>query len=518
MSGVIWVVVAFSGYIFIHELGHFLAAKRVGVRVEVFSIGFGPFIFSFRRGDTVYAVSWIPLGGYVKMAGQSDLGPDPNSGKPYEYSSKPAFQRMQIAVAGVIMNFIGGFAAFVAAYLVGVYVVPAVAQEVELNSPAAEAGLHPGDKVIAFNGSPVWSSQDLDLAFLANRDRPAVLSILEPGGQEREIRIRPRVRDGKLQVGIATDEAVYIGVDAEEKGVVIQSVVRDKPAGEAGIEPLDVVASANGVSIESPAQLQKVIWDNGLDTLVITVLRQGAPIELAVDPVIDKKTKKAVIGVALGSTYHVTHVYPDSTAASAGIVPGDDILYVRGQVVMPKDLEPVRKVDLVAECERGGVRIEIKLEVPRTEKRGTAIVHVSFRQFLRLGFVDSIVAGWYKTVDFTLLVGTLVKGMFTGQFGTRDLAGPLGVVAITYEASRAGIGALLLLFGLVSVNLGVINMFPMPPLDGGLLVFLIYEKFRGKPLPRRVQEGFLLVGIVLLLVLVVFVTKNDIVRFLGGGG
>jgi len=488
------------------------------VRVEVFSIGFGPFIFSFRRGETLYAVSWIPLGGYVKMAGQSDLGPDPNTGKPYEYSSKPAFQRMQIAVAGVIMNFLGGFVAFVAAYLVGVYVVPAIAKEVDPGSPAAEAGLQPGDKITAFNGSPVWSSQDLDLAFLASRDKPVVVRVLSPAGQERDVRIHPKFRDGRLHVGIATDEAVYVGVDAEEKGVVIQSVRENDPADEAGIEPLDVVASVNEVPVETPEQLQKIIHDNGLDTLAVTVLRQGAPVELPVTPVMDKQTRKAVIGVMLGSIYRVTSVYPGGAAEEAGIEPGDNILQVHGQVVMPKDLGPAQEVDLVVTCERDRARREVKLAALRSEKRGAAIAHVSFREFLRLGFLDSLVAGYHKTIDFTLLIGTLVKGMFTREFGVGDLAGPLGVVAITYEASRAGIGALLLLFGLVSVNLGVINMFPMPPLDGGLLAFLIYEKFRGKPLPRRVQEGFLLVGIILLLVLVVFVTKNDIMRFIGGRG
>ncbi|MBN1807665.1 MAG: RIP metalloprotease RseP [Planctomycetes bacterium] len=509
----IWVVIAFSGYVFIHELGHFIAAKRVGVRVEVFSLGFGPFLFSFRKGETLYALSLIPLGGYVKMAGQSDLGPDANTGKDYEYSSKPPFQRMQIAVAGVIMNFIGGFAAFVVAYLVGVNAIPPVANEIEPGSPAAVAGIRPGDRIVSINGSPVWRFEDIFVGLVGRGSSDAVLVLRAPDGSRRSIAVQPDMSSGKPVLGISPYMPARIGAETSVRGVVIRSVIDDGPASHAGLEPLDVVETVDDVPVESVAQLQSIIKGSGGRDLVFRVSRDGGdPVELMVKPHLDDPDGQAVIGVEIAPYFIVTSVAADSPASSAGFAPGDVILRAfSSPVETHADGGPLPYL-LSIDARRQGRPIFLKIPVDFSETRGTVLSRIETKEFVRLGPVAAVSSGARETVKYTVLVLRLLKGLFTGEFKPSEFAGPLGVVSVTYAASKHGMGALLLLFGLVSVNLGVFNLIPLPPLDGGLLLFLACEKLRGKPLPQKLQESFLLLGLALLLVLVVLVTWNDLGR------
>ena len=518
ITSIFWVVVAFSGYVFIHELGHFLAARRVGVRVEVFSLGFGPFLFTFRKGETLYAFSLVPLGGYVKMAGQNDLGTDPNTGKPYEYSSKPPFQRMQIAVAGVMMNFIGAYIAFTAAYMVGIDVVPAVARQVVKGSPADKAGIRPGERIIAVNGSPVRSFNDLQPLLVTRPGREAEFVIEDADGARRPVALKPETKGNYAHIGISPDVPIHIGADLEVAGAFVRNVVKSGPADEAGIEPNDILAAVDGEPVRDGEAFQKRIAASAGDVLVLEVRRLGALLELAVTPKSLKENAPPMIGIEFTTAYRVREVFSGGPAEALELAHGD-VIAVEGITAEKRTkADSGRKLSLVARLERDGAAVSLKIPVDFDETRGMALAGAEMQEPLRLGPLDASVMGFYKTVDFTKLVLGFLRGLFTGLFKVGDLAGPVSVIKFTYQASQAGLGALLLLFGFVSVNLGVINLFPMPPFDGGLLLFLLYEKSRGRPLPKRVQEGFLLVGVVLLLMLVVLVTSNDISRLFDGRG
>jgi regulator of sigma E protease len=434
LTDAVVVVVVLGVMVFVHEAGHFLAAKGFGVRVLTFSLGFGKRIFGFERGGTDYRVSILPLGGYVKMAGD-----DPTavlSGDPGEFLGRPRWQRFVIILMGPMMNFV-----LAVVVLAGLYMFhfqkpayedqPVLIGAVDSDSAAAEAGLQTGDRVVQFDGirNPRW--HDIKFKVLTGADHPIPLTI-ERGSQTLHMSLTPHT-DGPDGAGVAGwYPYVPLVIDKAEPG---------QPASDAGLKSGDMIVGMDGKPI--------YYW-----ALIVQDLRDG-------------KGKPVDLTVQRGEKEFQVHVKPAYT----------DVMGLKTW--------------------RIGVTIRQTEFVIRRLPPGTAVeyaIRANYRNFL-------------ETFD---VLGKIV----TRRMSTRSLAGPIGIAQISGEAYRRGIADLLLFVSFISLQLGIVNLLPIPVMDGGHIFMLAIEGLMRRDLSLAVKERVIQVGVVLIVLLFVFVMYNDIMKTL----
>ena len=413
--------------IFVHELGHFLAARRLGIRVLTFSLGFGPKILKFQRGDTEYCVSIVPLGGYVKMAGENP--DDPRSGNPDEFLSRTKWERFQVLIMGPVMNLALAVVvmAFVLAQGAEVPVFqdqPPVVGMVQPGSPAEKVGIMRGDRILAVDNDEVdtWDDLYLQVGTRPNRDVPVRLS---RDGQAMSVTVRTGAR-GKYEVG-------SIGV-LPDVSPLIKVVNQGEAADKAGLKPNDVVVALNGERMVFKENLGDAIAKNADKEIDLLVKRGGEERHIRVVPA--KVGSKGMIGVTLG----------DET-----------------KIFKPGPMDAV------------------KLSVQRNWESSGLI-------FRTLG------------------------GLFTGETSVRQLQGPVGIAQLSGEAARTDFLSVLSLMAVLSLNLGLINLMPVPVLDGGHITIMALEGIARRDFSMQVKEKMLLAGFVVLMMLMVTVIYNDLTR------
>ena len=413
--------------IFVHELGHCLAAKRLGVRVLTFSLGFGPKLFSFHRGDTDYCISIIPLGGYVKMAGENPE--DPRSGQPDEFLSKTKWERFQILIMGPVMNILLTLVVTTVALLQGMEVPayedqPPVVGAVLPDSPAEHVGIRAGDRLLTVAGekAATWEAFNIAIGMRPNRDVPVTLL---RDGQPVSVTVRPQP-ETRFEIG-------NIGV-LPDINPVIRAVTGGDPADRAGLKVGDVVVAVDGARMVLSSDLVKATSRNAGHEIQISIRRNGQQREVAVTPV--QRGDRGMIGI---STSEPTRLF------------------------QPGPFEAV------------------KLSVQRTAEGSGRI---------------------FKTV------GQLVSG----QASPRQLMGPVAIAQLSGESIQVGWVALFSLMSMISLNLGILNLMPIPVLDGGHILILALEGIARRDFSMKVKEKMLMAGFVLLMMLMVTVIYNDLTR------
>jgi regulator of sigma E protease len=413
--------------IFVHELGHFLAARRVGVRVLTFSLGFGPKILKFTRGDTEYCISAIPLGGYVKMAGENP--DDPRSGQPDEFLSKTKWQRFQILIMGPLMNIVLAVVVTAVVLAQGAAVlayrdeVPVVGSVVA-GSPAEGVGLQRGDRILTVSEKKVDTWEDLLIAIATKPDRDVPLTI-ERDGQTRAVTVRPTAQ-GKYEIG-------NIGV-LPDTNPIIDRVIEGDVGARAGLKAGDVVLAVNGERMVTEAQFRRAIEKNGGKEIQLLVRRDGEELTIPVTP-----EQRGAIGML-------------------GVYPTD-----RTKAITPNAWEAV------------------KLSVQQNIKSSG-------------------------------LIFTTLAGLVTGDTSVRQLQGPVGIAQLSGESAAQGWTSLLELMAMLSINLGILNLMPIPVLDGGHILILLMEGVARRDFSMAVKEKMLLAGFVVLMMLMVTVIYNDLTR------
>jgi regulator of sigma E protease len=412
--------------IFVHELGHFLAARFHGVRVITFSLGFGPKLLKFTRGDTEYCVSAVPLGGYVKMAGENP--DDPRAGQPDEFLSKTKWQRFQILFAGPLMNIV--LAVVITAVVlaqggrIAVYQdEPAVIGVVVPDSPAAAVGLEPGDQIVRVDDEEIETWEDLDIAIFMRPSRDVSLVVRRDGG-ERALTVKSGV-EGRYEMGtIGVGPTVYPMIALTEDG----------PGQRAGLKAGDIVTAVDGIPVASQVRL-------------IEMISKSAGREMA-------------LGVKRGDEEMVIRVTPELEGSRG-------MLQVRitdaTKDFFPTPLEAIR------------------LSVERN-------IEMSGYIFQTLG------------------------GLFTGETSVRQLQGPVGIAQLSGEAAGLSWSALFSLMAMLSINLGILNLMPVPVLDGGHILIMLLEGIARRDFSMQVKEKMLLAGFVVLMMLMVTVVYNDLTR------
>jgi regulator of sigma E protease len=415
--------------IFVHELGHFLVARWHGVRVLVFSLGFGPKIVSVKRGDTEYCISAIPLGGYVKMAGEALDSDAPVPTRPDEFLAKTKWQRFQIYVAGPIMNMLAAIVIMTGVYYHGApepaYLkhAPKVGS-VPADSPAARAGLRPGDVIVSVAGKPVSTWEQLEMAVLPKAGREIDL-VVQRDGTQRTVRVVPAART-KFELG-----DIGVGPDLRPQ---IREVYAGEPAERGGLKRGDVVHEVNGAAVDYEGLLKAIKSSPG-KPLTLTVARNGARVPIAVTPV--NRNGEGRIGVMF-SAFEEREIVP--------------------------------------------------------------------------GFLGALKLSWEKNLEWSTLIFTTFAGLFSGETPHKQLMGPVGIAQLSQGAAEAGWVPLLSLMAMISLNLGILNLLPIPMLDGGHIFIMALEGAARRDFSMRLKERLLMAGFVLIMMLMVTVIYNDLMR------
>jgi regulator of sigma E protease len=434
-----WFVLVLGTLVFVHELGHFIMARRIGVRVLTFSLGFGPKLLSFRRGDTEYCVSAIPLGGYVKMAGENPK--DGRTGAPDEFLSKSKWQRFQVLVMGPVMNL--ALALIVTAFVLyhNGADVPAFVQEpvivgsVDADSPAAKVGIQPGDHITEVASVPVGNWEEFWLKTVTKADRPITLTI---------------GRNGKT----IQQEIVPFGSGKYEQGVTgIKPVLRPQilgvqpgePAHEAGLRPGDTILALDG-------QKPMVTWTG-----------------------------------------------PDGRSPGTNVI--DVIRASEGKALTFQVLRDGQQREFVVTPRRINDLVRIGAQIHPLEVRVV-------RPGLPGAFKLSAERNWKHTKTIMQTLG----GLFTGDTLVKQLMGPVGIAGLSGEAAQAGWIQLFSLMTILSLNLGLLNLMPVPVLDGGHIMILALEGLSRRDFSMAAKKKMLSAGFVLMLLLMGTVIYNDLAR------
>jgi len=436
-------VVMLGVLIFVHELGHFLVAKRSGVGVLKFSLGFGPKLVGVKRGETEYLLSALPLGGYVKMIGEDPGDESPEAADPHRsFSRKSVGTRAGIILAGPLANLLLPVVIFwgVFAFAGQPYFLPILGTP-EPGSPAAQAGLLPGDRVTALDGRPIERWDEIEAAVQGSSGRPLTLT-MGRDGRTFDVRLAPRT-----------------------------------------------VMTRDIFGQETPT------WDLGLHALISTRIGQ---------------------------------VLPGHVAEQAGLRSGDRIVALNGnpvgeweQLATAIHGSPGKAVRLTVE--RDGQRFEVEVTPRATKQRMETgeeeigligIGPAAESQYRRLNPVTALVAGVKKTADLSMLIVQGFVKLIQAKISPKTIGGPILIAQMAGEVVQRGPVEFLSFTALLSINLAILNLLPIPVLDGGHLLFSLIEWLRGKPVSLRKREIAQQVGMVLLVGLMIFAFYNDIFRWL----
>jgi regulator of sigma E protease len=578
--------------IFIHEAGHFLAAKAFKVRVEVFSLGFGPRLWGFTRHGTDYRIALVPVGGYVKMAG--DTPGEEMSGAPDELSSKSVGQRFVIFSAGVVMNMVLAIVLFPIAFAGGVSFPKPEVGGVDAGGPAWKAGLQTGDEVLKVSGRRVYGFQDIgvevaigdpsgvpleirrngevsEIVVVPKKDEeegrfrigvlPPVLTKIIPGGPAA----RAGIKDGERIVAINGEElepgteplfklslltkavVTVEGADHHRRDVALEATpVAGLEEYRIGISPVsNLIAGLRG----QMAQASVIAWHEGdriervNDVPIFAVEDWKHAVEQSVDgdggtitiavvgsgggrgtlTVARKLAPDLLTDVALENDLQTNYVrvMPGSAAEAAGLTSGVLIRKVNGESVAN-----FRELQAAVSKAKGA---PLELEVARDDA-ATSSIRVTPRQVVQTRLADwglqleaaevvrkydiggALMAGVDSSYYFLANAYLTLQKILSGQVSGKNLGGIISIGYASYTFAEYGVLKLLFFLAILSINLAFINVLPIPILDGGHLFFLIIEKIKGSPVSQRIMGYSQIVGLVLILALMLYVTYNDFAR------
>src|SRR5208283_958837 len=431
LIAVVSMAVVLGIMILVHEFGHYAAAKWFGVRVSVFSIGFGKRLTGFRHGGTDYRISALPLGGYVKMAGENPL--ESRSGAADEFMSHPRWQRFVITIAGPAMNIL-----LAVALLTGVFMVhyehpvfldaPAVIGWVLENSPAAKAGVEQGDRIARIDGTqnPTW--EDVMLKVMVNSKQPLDVAI-QRGNQVFEKQIQPQTD--------ASDQNSVAGW-LPDQPITVTELDPDMPAAKSGLKVGDDIVAVNGTPMRSLFSVIHLLQQNGSKPVDVSLVRGGQKLNLQVTPVLTEDNGQKTYRLGFRS-------------------------------------EPV------------------------------GVDKLSFPQALNRSLEEN--------KKYSLLIVDLVQKMLQRKVSIKQMEGPIGIARASGDAARQpGWTPLLQLMAMISLNLGIFNLLPIPILDGGMILLLIIEGILRRDLNQEFKERIYQVAFVVLILFAAFVMFNDITR------
>ncbi len=536
--GNLWAFILLIGpLIFVHELGHLLAAKLVDVKVLRFSIGLGPPIIRLRFGETEYCIAPIPLGGYVSMLGQLSSEDVPPADTERALSNKPLWARYFVLGAGPAANLILPIIVYFFFFLQAATIQPPVIGTVLDGSAAQQAGLLQGDRIVAIDGRDIrsWNEMSQRIA-----EAPGVdLKIqVERDGKRLDRVVTPQKKLRRNQLGVTTPVG-RLGVLQTFKAPQIGIIDPESPAYIHGLRTGDVITSLGGEPVRTAEELQQMLESTGANLVRLTYLR-AEPLPTPVGTILWYRSYHAQLppgkdgsGILPASSF-VRAVEPGSPEDRAGLRAGDRVLAVNNIAVTQWEM----LADALAQPP--GTEFELSVqalgEAPRTitlrlETRTWRDIYQQDREELWFGaapfdkvstsppepirgrFTHALGAALDETGrSLWLLWSTLVE-MLTFERGVEQLSSVVGLYKVAGTAAERGPDEFLSLLALLSVNLGFVNLLPIPILDGGHLLFFTIEAIRRRPLGQRAREIASAVGLVVILLLLLVAARNDILRY-----
>jgi regulator of sigma E protease len=433
-------IVTLGVLVFVHEFGHFLAAKLCGMRVDRFSIGFPPRAFGKQIGETDYCVSWIPIGGYVKIAGMIDESFDTEylsrPPEPWEFRSKPIWQRMIVISAGVIMNLFLAIAIFWSINYVQGKTVRDTTQigHVIKGSEAARGGLQAGDNILRINGTSVshWD-QILNLLYIQNMGSDITFTVLRDDKETSLFFPRTSIPEP----GEKSFESSF-GITPNFMEIVIGTVEPGKPADKLGLKARDVILSLNSMPVNyDDQQVKQTVQANAGKPLLIEWKRGSETMRGTTIPTSDGR-----IGISFGLVY----------------------------------TGPTTKV--------------------------------------KYSLFGAFPEGMRDIINYTKISLQQIWQIVTGKRAfTESVSGPIKIAQLATQTAELGLITYLGFMALLSISLAILNILPFPALDGGHLLFLVYEGIFRREIPVKIKMGLQKAGFVLLLAFMAFVVYNDIMNF-----
>lgn len=422
-------LVALGVIIFVHEMGHLLVAKAFRMKVPVFSIGFGRALWKTERGETEYRVAWIPLGGYVRLGGDD---PDDVSDDPRDFLNRPRWQRVLVYLAGPAANGVLAVVLMAGVFMVGTEVpylpdLPPVVGEVAAGSPAAAAGIVPGDRIVAVDGEPVERWDEVGFTVMSSPGRSLSLTF-ERAGRRHTTELTPDTVP-RYEVG---DAGLIPRIQPR-----ISQLVPGQPGERAGLQVGDELHAMDGRPVYDLNEFVQYIQRHAGVGIELAVEREGRPLTITVVP---------------------------------------------------------------AEADGGGR------------------IGVGIGYFQRYGPVAAVVESVRHNGQIIRHTLAALGRVVTGRMEARAaLSGPIGIAAISGEAARAGVGSLVYVMALLSISIGLLNLFPIPILDGGQIALLLVESVIRRDLSLKVKERVQQLGFVLIVALMVMVIYFDLVKALPSG-
>ena len=538
--------------IFVHEAGHFLFAKLFDVKVLKFSLGFGPRALGFRRGETEYCVSWVPLGGFVRM-----LGEDPNDEiRPEDmgraFNQKPLWQRYIVVLAGPGFNLIFPIIIYFFFYAAQTSLLPSTVGTVFTGGPAAAAKLLPGDRIVAIDDTKVRYWEDLQ-SIISDHPNERLHFTIKRDGATLNRYITPR-EDVSRNVLRVNQRYGRIGISPYFKPPLVGISDLESPAFRAGLRNGDLVISVNGKAVELWAELERILNNNRGHSLEITFLRPAGSVSKFVDlHALSPRTVRVVPPVAAAdrprdgvswtgihsAEFFVRAVEQGSPAQKMGLKPGDRvvkfdhkpvthwdqiILALKAKKDAPHSLVWTRphsngapgkplsatfklaKVTFIDDYQQEHQRYVFGVENYRIWKSADNVP-------IEGRFTYAVSKSVRQTGEIMAMIGVAIVQIVRGAIPGNTIGGPIMLAHTARVAAEKGWDHFLRMLALISINLGMLNLLPIPILDGGHILFFTVEAVKRRQVSLRVREVATYVGLVLLLTLMIYAFKNDIVRY-----
>ncbi len=502
IKSVLLAIIALGFLIFIHELGHFLAAKRTGIKVNTFSIGFGPRIVGFRRGDTEYKLSWLPFGGYVQMEGEN---PSEQTGAEGEFASASLGSRAFVVIAGPAVNLLFGILAYWCVFSVGLNAdavrfynvftgksIDKTQEGVQIgwladDGPAAVGGVMPGDTIVSINGYRISNWETFSQEIQLNPEKELELVVQRDGNLKTltvvpEAVSNPRVELGRLNV-------------LKQDDVIVAEIDEGSLAAQVGIKVGDQIDTINGEKLYNVPYFVPEIWQPETDWRIKkyqTIYEN-----------IDQNRDSLNLGILRGDetlSFQLpvqwqmkVDVEKNSTAQKAGIKTGDILATFNGKVVDSKSLHSVLKAvennSVTLGLIRDGVKKTVTLSPADDTKPDVEGAFYGLRWYTSLSGMElktleiptqkyNLFSAFGKGIETTWLTCTsitrILKRLLSGEVSPNYLSGPIGIVHITSESAKVGLTTVLFFIGFISINLAIVNLLPIPIADGGHLLFFRY--------------------------------------------
>ncbi len=530
--------------IFVHELGHFFAAKWSNVYVVRLSLGWGRRLFGFKRGETDYCISAIPIGGYVKMVGQEDAPRTEEEAAAAEpeladvpperrFNNQPVRNRLIISFAGPLMNLLFAFPVLWLVYTIGIQ-VPIFTKytwigNVREGSPAEAAGIKPGQRIVSINGNPISKFEEIPIISMSSENEPLDIELEDLSGKITRVTAAPAREEGVNRASLGIEplyseyvQTVFPGMAAERGGFKAGDIILAYGDGEPGNESMSKLIETVNQSAGRPMTFT-VLRDDEITQITLT------PDEVSIVPGV--AFSKNIVAYTETEAEGEGDDEGEPTPDPGALQRGDVVIAFNGRPLDERDIEDhltssiydleSKEIELTIERSRGMLRepetLRTVVTLARTGRIGVSFTPVVLEKF---GPVEAVV----KSIDaFRYSIALTMKTLYflvSGKVSTKEMAGPIGIAVMTEISLELGIGYYLNLVALITINLAIVNLLPIPMLDGGMILLMLVEGVRRRPLDERYQIMLQKVGIAFILFILLVATYNDVLRairvFFGG--